>query len=223
MAAGAMRALLARGEVTYPAARWRKVTALVLSVAGLGVSVYLTVDHFARVALTCPDTGIVNCAKVTTSAQSYFLGIPVAVLGLAFYVVMTGLNLPVAWRSTDRRVHLVRLVLSIAGIAFVLYLVAAELLIIGNICLWCTSVHVVTFLLLLVTITTVPAMLGWATAREPQPRAASGRGRGPQSNRAATGRSSSPGSRSGGPSGGRSNGSRRPSAAKAGAGDKGRR
>jgi uncharacterized membrane protein len=33
---------------------------------------------------------------------------------------------------------------------FVLWLVAAELLIIDHICLWCTGVHVVTFALLLV-------------------------------------------------------------------------
>jgi uncharacterized membrane protein len=36
--------------------------------------------------------------------------------------------------------------------AFVLWLVAAELLIIKNICLYCTGVHVVTFLLLILIV-----------------------------------------------------------------------
>ncbi len=150
--------------VVPPAAQWRRVTALVLSLAGLGVSVYLTVDHFAKIKLVCAESGVVNCQKVTTSAESHFLGIPVAVLGLAFYVAMTALNLPAAWRAADRRVHLARLALALVGILFVLYLVAAELLIIGNICLWCTSVHVITFLLLVLLVSTVPPMLGWDAA-----------------------------------------------------------
>lgn len=150
--------------VVVPAARWRRVASLLLALAGLGVYVYLTVDHFAKIKLVCAESGVVNCQKVTTSAQSHFLGIPVAVLGLAFYVAMTALNLPAAWRAADRRVHLARLALALVGIVFVLYLVAAELLIIGNICLWCTSVHVITFLLLVLLVSTVPPMLGWGTA-----------------------------------------------------------
>lgn len=148
------------GEVWAPA-RWRGLAALALSIAGLGVSVYLTVDHFARVPLACSESGIVNCQKVTTSAQSHVFGIPVAVLGLVFFVAMTAVNLPVAWRSGDRRVHLLRLAMAVVGMGFVLYLVAAELLIIRNICLWCTSVHVITFLLFVLVLTTVASMLGW--------------------------------------------------------------
>lgn len=144
-------------------ARWRSVSALALSIAGLGVSTYLTIVHFApSVPLACSASGIVNCERVTTSPQSYVFGVPVAVLGLAFYVAMTAINLPVAWHAADRRVHLVRLALGVAGICFVLYLVAAELLVIGNICLWCTSVHVLTFLLFVLLVTTVPSMLGWS-------------------------------------------------------------
>ncbi|MGH9108790.1 MAG: vitamin K epoxide reductase family protein [Acidimicrobiales bacterium] len=163
-----LRAVLAEGGgVTSPAARWRALAGLLLALAGLGVSIYLTVDHFAKVPLVCSDNGIVNCQKVTTSAQSHILGIPVAVLGLAFYAVMVGLNLPAAWRSGDRRLHLVRLVLAVVGMAFVLYLVAAELLIIGNICIWCTSVHAITFLLLVLVLATVPSMLGWGVVDAP--------------------------------------------------------
>lgn len=150
--------------VTAPAP-WRPVLALVLSVVGLGVSTYLTVAHFAKFSLVCSSSGIVNCERVTTSPQSYFLGIPVAFLGLLFFVGMTAVNLPVLWRTDDRRVHLLRLVMAILGMCFVLYLVSAELLIIKNICLWCTSVHVVTFALFVLMMTTVPQMLGWTADR----------------------------------------------------------
>ncbi len=131
------------------------------------MSTYLTVAHFTSAAtLACPATATINCEKVTTSAQSEVFGIfPVAVLGLAYFVAMTLLDLPPLWRRADRRVHLLRLAGAVVGMGFVLYLLVAELYQIGAICLWCTSVHVLTFLLFLLVITTVPAMVGWAPAR----------------------------------------------------------
>jgi uncharacterized membrane protein len=151
----------ADGDPVEPPAAWRIALTGLLSLVGLGISVYLTVDHFANIPLACSDTGIVNCTKVTTSAESYFLGIPVAVLGLCFYTVMVAVNSPWGWRAADRRIHLLRLALVVVGMCFALYLVAAELLIIGNICLWCTSVHVITFAIFVLVVTAAPAMLGW--------------------------------------------------------------
>jgi uncharacterized membrane protein len=152
-------------DYVFEAPAWRPRVALALAVIGLGVSVYLTVAHFSGARLACSDTGLVNCEAVTTSAQSYFVGVPVALWGLLFYVAMTAVNLPGAWRSNDRRIHALRLAMAAGGMCFVLYLVSAEFLIIGNICLWCTSVHVVTFLLFVLMITTVPQMLGWGAIR----------------------------------------------------------
>jgi len=150
-----------------PSLRWQPLTTLLLSIAGLGVAVYLTVAHFdTHVALVCADNGVVNCEKVTTSPQSYVFGIPVAVLGLAFFVPMIVLCLPAAWRSADRRIHLARLALSVCGVGMVLYLVSAELFIIKAICLWCTSVHVITFILFVIVVTSAPAVLGGANDSE---------------------------------------------------------
>ncbi|HWF79790.1 MAG TPA: vitamin K epoxide reductase family protein [Streptosporangiaceae bacterium] len=119
----------------------------VLSLFALAVSIYLTITHYdTSVTLACSDKGIVNCAKVTTSSQSMVFGIfPVAVLGLAFYVFMAAINSPLGWRWNRREVRWLRLGSVIVGMGFVLYLVYAELIQIGNICLWCTSVHVATF------------------------------------------------------------------------------
>jgi uncharacterized membrane protein len=151
-------------------APWRVWTSFALSLAGLGISIYLTIAHFAKLSLVCSENGIINCQKVTTSAESYFPPfsgwphLPVAILGLGFYVVMVVINSPWAWWARDRRVHIARLALVSLGMAFAVYLVAAELLIIGNICLWCTSVHFVTFLLFVLVVTTVPSMLGWGAS-----------------------------------------------------------
>ena len=97
---------------------------------------------------------------MTTSPQSEIFGIPVAMLGLVYFVPMIALCLPVAWRSTDRRIHLARLILSIVGVGMILYLLIAELFIIKAICLWCSSVHLVTFILFVIIVTASPLVLG---------------------------------------------------------------
>ena len=143
-----------------PALRWQPIATLLLGIAGLGVSVYLTITHFdTHVALACPRTSTFNCETVTTSAQSHIVGIPVAVLGLAYFVPMIALCLPVAWRSGDRRVHLARLALSVTGVAMIIYLITAELFLIKAICLWCSSVHVITFILFVIIVTASPVVL----------------------------------------------------------------
>jgi uncharacterized membrane protein len=130
------------------APRWAAPVTLALVVVGLAVATYLTIEHFTTaVALACPDTGRINCAKVTTSSASKLLGIPVAVLGLLWFLALLPLMVPPAWRSRDPRLRLVRLVLVSLGIPFVLWLVYAELFVVHAICLWCTVVHVVAILL----------------------------------------------------------------------------
>src|SRR5689334_23616093 len=152
-AARAPRTLEARDEVAERGpAPWLQIATLVLALAGLGVSIYLTIAHFTESALAgCSESGLVNCTKVTTSPQSYVFGIPVAVLGLAFFVFCVAIMSPWAWRASRREVHLVRIASLVVGIGFVLYLVYAELFTIGSICLYCTSVHVITFLLFVLT------------------------------------------------------------------------
>ncbi len=128
---------------------WLQISTLVLSLGGLGVSIYLTIAHYSSTnILACSDKGVINCAKVTTSPESIVFGIfPVAVLGLAFYVFMVAVNTPWAWRARLPVIRWARLGSVIVGIFFVLYLVYTEVITLGNICLWCTSVHVVTLLL----------------------------------------------------------------------------
>ena len=128
---------------------WLRLTTFLVALAGLGVSIYLTIAHFTQSTLAgCSETGgLVDCMKVTTSPQSYVFGIPVAVLGMAFYLFAVVIMSPWAWRSTRREVNLVRVGALIVGMGFVLYLLYAELFLIGSICLYCTSVHALTFLL----------------------------------------------------------------------------
>lgn len=128
--------------------RWVVKVTFGLSIAAFAVAAYLTVAHYTSAhALVCVENGAVNCTKVTTSAQSRFLGIPVAVLGMVWAAAMVVLCRPAAWHSRRDAVRLGRLGASVLGIASVIYLLYAELVVVRAICLWCTAMHILVFTL----------------------------------------------------------------------------
>ena len=133
--------------------RWAPLTSTVLCLIGLGASAYLTVEHYsASTTLACPESATINCVKVTTSSYSELFGVPVALLGLLFFLGLTPLCLPMAWRAASPWPSRLRLAGVSVGVLFVIYLVWAELFRIEAICLWCTAVHVVTLLLFVVVV-----------------------------------------------------------------------
>ena len=136
------------------------VLSWILSLAGLGISIYLTIVHFVGTQiLACAGGGAISCEVVTTSAQSRFLGMPVSVLGLSYFVAAVALYSPWAWWAGAKVIHLIRIAASAIGMCMVLWLLTAELVIIKKICLWCTGVHIITFILFVITLTTAPAVL----------------------------------------------------------------
>jgi uncharacterized membrane protein len=151
----------APGSGRIPA--WPAVIGLVLSVLGLAVAAYLTYAHYTTAKnLACSDSGLFNCAAVTTSRYSHLFGFPVSVLGLLFFAFMIPLQLPVAWRSPRRAVRSARLGASVVGVGMIVYLIYCELIKLRSLCLYCSIVHVLTFLLF------VTVALGTiATAPEP--------------------------------------------------------
>jgi uncharacterized membrane protein len=140
--------------------RWAPPASLLLCVLGLLDAGYLTYEHFtAATTLACSDTGAVNCLKVTTSSYATVLGVPVAVLGVVFFAVMTLLCLPTAWRHPNPSLRRLRLAAAAGGLAMVVYLIWVELFRLDAICLWCTGVHLLTFALFgVVTVATALAV-----------------------------------------------------------------
>ncbi len=138
------------------------------ALAGIGVSIYVTILHYAHVAPVCSDSGAIDCQKVLTSPQSVFLGIPVPVYGLVFFIAMFVACIPKLWRTTLWWVPWVRLGMSVVGILFALRLIYEELFVIRSLCLWCTGAHVLSFAMFVIIVT------GWEDAtREVIPRRAS--------------------------------------------------
>jgi uncharacterized membrane protein len=135
---------------------WLQLVSFALAIVGLAISAYETYAHFNGSHLAgCPagGNGTFNCTAVITSPQSMVFGtIPVAVLGLLFYVAAVPLFSPWLWKMRWGAVHQLRLASAIVGMGFVMYLIYAELYQIGDICEYCTGVHIVTFLLFVITV-----------------------------------------------------------------------
>jgi uncharacterized membrane protein len=134
-------------------ALWLRIATLVLAIIGLADSSYITVqEESGGVLAGCSEkAGLVDCGAVIHSPESVIFGVPVAVFGIVFFVFMVAIMSPYAWRSARRDIWQLRLAAVFAGIGFVIYLIYAELFEVGNICLYCTSVHILTFLLFVLT------------------------------------------------------------------------
>jgi uncharacterized membrane protein len=136
------------------------VALLGIAVIGFAIAGYLTATHANAIPLVCSINSVVNCASVTHSAYSVIPGtsIPISVLGVAWFVV-SGVLASIGWRAAAigrlepgwlRPLHAVWAALALI---FVLYLVYVEIVVLHQICEWCTVVHllvVATFVLALV-------------------------------------------------------------------------
>ncbi len=117
--------------------------AMALAIVGLVDSAYLTVAHYTNTPVACPNYGIVNCGNVLNSAYSVFFGVPIAVLGLLFFIVEVAVIL---LKNKDLFV-----IYNGIGVAMVIYFIYLEYLI-GSICVYCTLVHALTALLFILSI-----------------------------------------------------------------------
>ncbi|HXY45607.1 MAG TPA: vitamin K epoxide reductase family protein [Acidimicrobiales bacterium] len=151
--------------------RWRPIAATIVSLLGLAIATYLTYSHYtagAKGVNICPfgrgSSGTIDCQAVLTSGWSTILGLPVALYGAVFFLFMLVIDLPVMWRSESLRLAQLRLAAACAGMAMVVYLVAVELLAVHHICIWCTSVHILQFILFMLVITGWNDT-GWAASK----------------------------------------------------------
>jgi uncharacterized membrane protein len=124
-----------------------------LSVAGIVVAGYLTSVHYASVPLACSSSGVVNCEQVLSSRYSEVIGVPWSVGGIAWFSV-SGLLALLALAKTPEPEPLqpAQLAWSLLGLGVILYLIGVELVAVKHICLWCTSMHVLIGITLLVVL-----------------------------------------------------------------------
>ncbi|HEU5441702.1 MAG TPA: vitamin K epoxide reductase family protein [Ktedonobacterales bacterium] len=130
-----------------------------MAVVGIAIAVYLTAVHYTHTAAVCTTVGPINCTSVLQSRYSLVPGteLPITLPGLLWFAVSGGLalvGLRAVWRG-EREPEWLRLAMlawSAAGLAFVLYLVFVEIVVVGAICEWCTAVHLLTLATFLVAL-----------------------------------------------------------------------
>jgi uncharacterized membrane protein len=114
-----------------------------LAVAGIGTSAYLTYSHYADDPTVC--AGIGSCEFVQTSKYSEIAGVPVAFMGLVYFVVLLGLciarPLAVTWEPVIR---VTAFTITVGSALFVSYLTYIELFVIDAICIWCVATAAIT-------------------------------------------------------------------------------
>jgi|APSaa5957512576_1039674.scaffolds.fasta_scaffold73983_2 uncharacterized membrane protein len=112
----------------------------ILSVLGIIISAFLTYSYYnPNTSGLCNISETISCEKISTSKYAVFFGVPVAILGIFFFLIslllVTNLN-----KNPNSTAYL--LTWNSIGIIFMAYLILAEFLV-KSICLWCTAIHLI--------------------------------------------------------------------------------
>ncbi|HYX48536.1 MAG TPA: vitamin K epoxide reductase family protein [Ktedonobacteraceae bacterium] len=143
---------------------------LVLSLLGVGITIYLTSVHYENVPLVCSESGLVNCARVISSSYSVVPGttVPRTIPGFGWCVVSASLATVGMFATTglwQRRIHVAQFVWTMPGLLVVLYLVYAEIVRLHTICAWCTALHILILLMFLITLVQLQSVPSESTFR----------------------------------------------------------
>ncbi|MEM3883848.1 VKOR family protein [Candidatus Micrarchaeum sp.] len=109
---------------------------LIFAFVALVDSAYLSVEHFYPGVLACPNTGIIDCATVLTSGYSSVFGVPLALLGLIWSVVLLFI-----FAKRNAASEFLAPIWYMVGILAVVYSFSAQYLI-GKICIYCTTLDI---------------------------------------------------------------------------------
>lgn len=132
----------------------RKVpwTMAVLATLGILVSSYLTYVHWSSSAALC--VGVGDCEVVNQSIYSEISGVPIALLGLAMYVVILGGSIWLVTSPIEAPSRLLATLgvfgISLMGFLYSAYLTYVELFVLRAVCPWCVfSAALVSLILVL--------------------------------------------------------------------------
>ncbi len=108
----------------------------VLGCAGLAIAGYLLMVRLLGEAPACGP--VRGCDTVAASEFATMFGLPVALFGVGFSLVLSAAAIA-WWRQGDRRALYLSYGLGLAGIIAVAYLTYLEIFVIEAICVWCVS------------------------------------------------------------------------------------
>lgn len=140
--------------------RGTQLALLVLALLGIADAIYLTLVHYdSQVALVCSESGFVNCTRVLASPYAYVPGtaLPISLPGLGWCLVLAALAVLGIWLGDERRwLRLAQFAWTLLGMVTVLYLVYVEIVLLRNLCAWCTVLHGLITLAFLLAVVRLP-------------------------------------------------------------------
>lgn len=144
-----------------------RMGAAFLNLAGLFVSTYLYLYKIGKIGTIACGAG--GCETVQLSGWSRFLGVEVALIGVAGYAGLLALNVAALQPALVARRWFPALLAGLAGIGvlFSLYLTYLELFVIHAVCRWCVGSAVIIMGVF------VLSLLDWRSTRPTLPGATS--------------------------------------------------
>ncbi|MEK9160499.1 MAG: vitamin K epoxide reductase family protein [Patescibacteria group bacterium] len=124
---------------------------IVLTLIGLADSAYLSHSALTADPLVCDIEGLDKCNTVAASPYSKFLGIPLAVYGLGFYVLILMLTASLYGR-TPRVLVQGLLAVTVLGALASLSFLFLQIVVIKAICIYCLVSACISFILAGLTI-----------------------------------------------------------------------
>lgn len=133
-----------------------QIILFMLSLIGIAIAIYLTVVHYnTHVVLVCSSNSLVNCEQVLSSMYASIPGtsLPVSIAGILWSGIGAILA-ALAWLvwPEKRIVQIAELAWAAIGMLTVFYLIYVEIVLLHTICAWCTAVHVIVLLYLLIAV-----------------------------------------------------------------------
>jgi uncharacterized membrane protein len=110
-----------------------RIAGLALSLCGVALAGYLAWVHYADAQTVCVGGGG-SCERVQESEYAVFLGIPVAVIGMAGYLALAS-----AFAIRHDEARTAAAFMSIAGVGFSAYLTFIEVFTLEATCQWCVA------------------------------------------------------------------------------------
>ncbi len=118
-----------------------------LTLVGIALSVYLSIHHIEVNSNSdagpsfCAISASFDCDSVARSAYSELAGIPLANLGLAFYIWLGWLSFS-SFRGRENNIDSAIVLLSSLGLIFSLFYLGISWFVLGTICIFCSMLYV---------------------------------------------------------------------------------
>ncbi len=119
---------------------------IILSLGGILDSYYLTLEHYSGTIPPCVGGFFSDCGKVLTSPYAVFFGIPLALLGMVHYSILTLIIFLSVF--TERKLFIrIGFLLTAVGFVVSLYLMFLQVVVLYALCQYCMLSALISFIL----------------------------------------------------------------------------